>query len=60
MTDTNLNESEKARQPRQIGAIGTVARVLMGLFMVLYGLTGGRTELTNGNIQTGFDPLSVG
>ncbi len=59
VTETNLSESEKARR-RQIGTIGTVARVLIGFFMVLYGLTGGRIEVMHGNLQTGFDPLSVG
>ena len=58
MTETNVNESEQARR-RQIGTIGTVARVLIGSFMVLYGLTGGRIEVMHGNVQTGFDPLSV-
>src|SRR5579859_127962 len=28
--------------------------------MVLYGLTGGRIEVMHGNVQTGFDLLSVG
>ena len=59
MTETNVNESEKARR-RQIGIIGTVARVLIGSLMVLYGLTGGRIEVMQSNVQTGFDPLSVG
>ena len=59
MIETNVNESEKARR-RQIGTIGTVARVLIGFFMVLYGLTGGRIEVMHSNVQTGFDPLSVG
>src|SRR5260370_25987696 len=59
MTETNVSESEKARG-RQIGTIGTVARVLIGSFMVLYGLTGGRIEVMHSNVQTGFDPLSVG
>src|SRR5713226_5941070 len=59
MTETNINQSEKARR-RQIGTIGSVARVLIGFFMVLYGLTGGRIELMHNNVQTAFDPLSVG
>lgn len=53
-----MNQSENA-QPRQIGIIGTVARVLIGFLMLLYGLTGGRIEAMHGNFQTGFDPLSV-
>ncbi len=59
MTETNVSESEKARR-RQIGTIGTVARVLIGFLMLLYGLTGGRIEVMHGNVQIGFDPLSVG
>ncbi len=58
VTETKVNESEQARR-RQIGTIGTVARVLIGSLMVLYGLTGGRIEVMHGNVQTGFDPLSV-
>src|SRR5882757_5687139 len=58
MTETNMNELKKARQ-RQIGTIGSVARVLIGSFMVLYGLTGGRIAVMHSNVQTGFDPLSV-
>jgi hypothetical protein len=58
MTETNMNQSEIARR-RQIGTIGTVARVLIGLFMLLYGLTGGRVETMSGRVRTGFDPLSV-
>jgi hypothetical protein len=53
-----MNKSEKVPR-RQIGAIGTVARVLIGFFMLLYGLTGGRVESMSGNVRTGFDPLSV-
>jgi hypothetical protein len=46
-------------QRRQIGTIGTVARVLIGFLMLLYGLTGGRIEVMPGTFQTGFDLLSV-
>ena len=59
MTETVVSESDKARR-RQIGTIGTVARVVIGSLMVVYGLTGGRIEVMHGNVQTGFDPLSVG
>lgn len=58
MAETDINQSEKARR-RQIGPIGTVARVVIGFFMLLYGLTGGRVEVMHGNVRTGFDPLSV-
>ena len=59
MIETNVSGSGKGRG-RQIGTIGTVARVLIGFLMVLYGLTGGRIEVMHSNVQTGFDPLSVG
>jgi hypothetical protein len=39
--------------------MGTVARVVIGFFMLLYGLTGGRVEVMHGNVRTGFDPSSV-
>jgi hypothetical protein len=58
MTESNVDELEKAPR-RQIGTIGTVARVLIGFLMLLYGLTGGRIEVMRGTLQTGFDPLSV-
>jgi hypothetical protein len=57
MTEANVDESEKAL--RRIGTIGTVARVLIGFLMLLYGLTGGRIEVMHGTFQTGFNPLSV-
>ena len=53
-----MNQSDKARRS-QIGTIGTVARVLIGFFMLLYGLVGGRVEVIHGSVRTGFDPLSV-
>src|SRR5260370_33356108 len=59
MTETNINQPEIARR-RQIGTVGTVARVLIGSLMLGYGLTGGRIESMHSNVQTGFDPLSVG
>jgi hypothetical protein len=58
MSETDINQLEKARR-RHIGTIGTVARVVIGFFMLLYGLTGGRVEVMHGNIRTGFDPSSV-
>ena len=58
MTESNVDELEKAPR-RQIGTLGTVARVLIGFLMLLYGLTGGRIEVMRGTLQTGFDPLSV-
>jgi len=58
MTGTKIDQARKPRR-RQIGAIGTAARVLIGALMLAYGLTGGRVEVLGGSFQTGFDLLSV-
>ena len=47
------------RTRRQIGAIGTAARIVIGSLMLLYGLTGGRVHVTQEQLRTGFDPVSV-
>ncbi len=44
---------------RQIGAIGTTARVVLGLLLLTYGLLGGKLTVIHGHVQTGFSPLSV-
>jgi drug/metabolite transporter superfamily protein YnfA len=58
MSEGDINQSKKERR-RQIGSIGTVARVVIGFFMLLNGLTGGRVEAIHGDIQTGFELSSV-
>jgi hypothetical protein len=49
---------ENGRQ-RQIGAIGTAARVVLGLVLLVYGLLGGKLVAINGQVQTGFEPLTL-
>ena len=44
---------------RQIGAIGTSARVVLGLLFLAFGLVGARVVVSHGQLQTGFSPLSV-
>jgi hypothetical protein len=53
-----LDQPEKAR-PRQIGTVGTLARVVIGSLMLLFGLIGGRFEVMHGQVTTGFNPWSV-
>ncbi|HSO93987.1 MAG TPA: hypothetical protein VLS53_05900 [Candidatus Dormibacteraeota bacterium] len=58
MAETDSN-SVKSPRRRQIGAIGTTARVVIGLLLLAYGLVGGHVEVMHGQVRTGFDPLSV-
>ena len=44
---------------RQIGAIGTAARIVLGLPLLLVGITGGRVSVMHGHVGIGFEPLSV-
>jgi len=44
---------------RQIGGIGTAARVVLGLAFVLLGVTGGRVSVMHGQVGIGFEPISV-
>lgn len=59
-----MKESADVTQPeasrrRQIGSIGTAARVVLGLLFLTYGLLGGKLTVLNGQVGTGFSPLSV-
>jgi hypothetical protein len=58
MTETEIDQAHKVRA-RNIGSVGTLARLVIGTLMLLYGLLGGRLEVMQGKVQTGFDPLSV-
>jgi hypothetical protein len=49
----------KSSPGRQIGTIGTTARVVVGALLLSDGLLGGRVEVMYGQVRTGFDPLSV-
>src|SRR5260370_28755107 len=44
---------------RHIGPIGTVARVVLGLVLLLDGLLGGNLVLNQGQVRTGFEPAGV-
>jgi hypothetical protein len=44
---------------REIGVIGTAARVVLGLALLLLGVTGGRVSVIHGQVGIGFEPLSV-
>ncbi len=48
-----------ANAQRQIGGIGTAARVLLGLAFLLLGVTGGRISVMHGQVGIGFEPISV-
>ena len=48
-----------AAASRQIGSIGTAARVVIGLLLLADGAVGGKVVVANGKVQTGFDPLAV-
>jgi hypothetical protein len=56
--DTNINRPN-APQSRQIGSIGTMARVVLGLLLLAYGLVGGQVSVIHGVVRTGFEPVSV-
>ena len=44
---------------RQIGGIGTAARIVLGLAFLVLGLTGGRISVMHGQVGIGFEPISV-
>ncbi|HEX7265179.1 MAG TPA: hypothetical protein VF383_13475 [Candidatus Dormibacteraeota bacterium] len=44
---------------RQIGSIGTTTRVILGLALLVLGLTGGRVSVMHGQVGIGFEPVSV-
>jgi hypothetical protein len=46
-------------QRRQIGGMGTAARVVLGLAFLALGLTGGRVSVMHGQVGIGFEPGSV-
>jgi len=56
MLETHANRIESRRH---IGPIGTTARVVLGLFLVGYGLVGGLVVVSQGQLRTGFEPLGV-
>ena len=58
MAERQIDRVEGGRQ-RQIGAIGTAARVVLGLVLLVNGLVGGQIVVTNGHVRTGFEPLTL-
>jgi len=48
-----------AARRRQIGAISTTARIVPGLILFACGVVGLRVSVIHGQVQTGFDPVSV-
>jgi len=46
-------------QRRQIGGVGTAARVVLGLAFLVLGVTGGRVSVMHGQVGIGLEPLSV-
>ena len=58
MAETDVNQPENSRR-RQIGAIGTSARIIIGFVLLAGGLLGGRLTVISGQVRTGFSPLSL-
>jgi hypothetical protein len=58
MAENDVNRAWTARS-RQIGAIGTTARVVLGLLLLAGGVVGLHVSVINGRVQSGFEPLSV-
>ena len=44
---------------RHIGPIGTAARVVLGLVLLLDGFLGGNFVVNHGQVRTGFEPVGV-
>ena len=44
---------------REIGGIGTAARIVIGVLLLSYGLIGGRVEVVDGQLRIGFQPVPV-
>jgi len=59
MADTDDVNLLQTSGRRQIGAIGTTARVVLGLVLLAGGVLGGRLTIVNGQVRSGFSPLSV-
>jgi hypothetical protein len=46
-------------QRRDIGVIGTAVRVVVGLALLVLGVTGGRVSVMDGQVGVGFEPIAV-
>ncbi len=58
MAETQLNRIENGSR-RHIGLIGTIVRVILGLGLLAYGLSGGKIVVSHGQLQFGFEPLGL-
>lgn len=58
MADTGIDRTQSARS-RQVGVIGTTARIVLGVALLAYGLTGGQVMVIRGQVRTGFESLGV-
>jgi hypothetical protein len=59
MAETDFDPRRRIVRRRQIGAIGTTARVVLGLFLLLFGVVGGKVSVIHGQVRFGFEPLAV-
>src|SRR5437899_686836 len=55
MAGTQMKRIDKRRR-REIGSIGTIARVVLGVGLLAYGLSGGKIVVSHGQLQSGFEP----
>jgi hypothetical protein len=53
-----MNRIDDGR-PRQIAVIGTTVRVVLGVGLLAYGLSGGKIVVSHGRLQSGFEPLGL-
>ena len=51
--------SPKAARHRQIGPIGTLVRVVLGLVLLLFGVIGGQIIVINGQLRSHVELLSL-
>ena len=54
MPDTQFTRSRNVHR-REIGSIGTIVRVILGLGLLAYGLSGGKVVVSHGQLQLGFE-----
>ena len=58
MAQTRINSIDQGHR-REIGSIGTIARVVLGLGLLAYGVSGGKIVVSHGQLQSGFEPLGL-
>jgi hypothetical protein len=59
MAETDIDPRRGIVRRRQIGAIGTAARVVLGLFLLLFGVVDGKVSVIHGQVRFGFEPPAV-